>query len=362
MTCLKGGELPACVYADIPACPHADLAFSGFVILTHCLHPAVLIITSQTLALSLPPYYLSCFTSSSFSTLLFSLFDDSHGRNHAQSPQAPSLCLNRNRDTQSPAPPTQAVRCKSTEILNCIPSLLTGRAAREAGKSLTLCCCKAVLTKSISVLSPLFSSKTQNTASFESPLSKKINSITAKTMIHPYTSHAALLSCMHRRIVVPKPPSLLTQGEVSIKFCKSWLKSTRSTTTQKNVFVFSSPNNNPAQVAELAAASDGVLGIQSQSPDKRHSAPWRTWELYISPATLPSHQISWWIDTNIHTWTWSSCDSRIKQLVTAALSSTDTTLSRGSGLKQIQTLDLSSPQLPMVGHTKNTSHFPHLGA
>lgn len=88
-----------------PTFPCANVAFSGFVILTHFvhLHPALSVTTLQTPAVS-SPYSLGCFTSSSLSTLLVSSFSDNHVRSHTHSPKVPNACLSRNRSIQSPPP------------------------------------------------------------------------------------------------------------------------------------------------------------------------------------------------------------------------------------------------------------------
>jgi len=65
---------------------------------------------------------------------------------------------------------------------SCTPSLLTGRGAQEAEKSLALCKYFSATTKNIGVLPPLFSSKIQSTAPHQPFSMKKINSIPAKTI------------------------------------------------------------------------------------------------------------------------------------------------------------------------------------
>lgn len=162
---------------------HTNTALPSFVILTHCAFLLSLSLHCRPL-LPLPLFPRLFHSPPSFSIVLFSFFfpHDNHVRNHAQSPRAPRACLNRDRDTQSPASP-----CKALESPRA-PSAPHQQGSARSGKSLTRHKHRSATTENISVISIIFIRNPKHGIREDS--TKTINSLPAKSMICPHSSLA----------------------------------------------------------------------------------------------------------------------------------------------------------------------------
>lgn len=101
-------------HTDTSHCPHANAALPSSVILTRCIFASCCLYHYIADLCSFLPLFPGLLR---FPLLLhrsLAFFHDDHVRIHAQSPRVPRACLNRDRDTQSPA-----CQCQRTGIPTC---------------------------------------------------------------------------------------------------------------------------------------------------------------------------------------------------------------------------------------------------